>query len=318
VVNLLAQIRSSYFSWLLVFLCLAGGCKAQTPSGALDRELTRRISLEIRSRYTVPEQINITLSEPKPSDVPGYDAISVSFTGGQHPSTHEFLISKDRKTLARLEKIDVSEDVMAKIDVKGRPVRGNEAAKVTIVNFDDFQCPYCSGMHATLFPGLLKEYGDRVKIIYRDYPLVEIHHWAMHAAVDANCLADQSNAAYWDFADYVHANQKLIAGHNPQEAFGNLDVAARDQATKHHLNVAKADACIKKQDETAVRASMAAADKLGVDSTPTLFVNGQMAAGPRPEEVRVMLNRALVDAGQQPPTPPAPTAMPAAAPVGKN
>src|SRR5258708_27713130 len=168
-------------------------------------------------------------------------------------------------------------------------------------------------MHATLFPGLLKEYGDRVKIIYGDYPLVEIHHWAMHAAVDANCLADQSSAAYWDFADYVHANQKVIAGRSPQEAFGNLDVAARDQATKHHLNIAKADACIKKQDETAVRASIAAADQLGVDSTPTLFVNGERAAGPRPGEVRNIINRALADAGQQPPAPPA---VPAA--VGKK
>ncbi len=56
----MAQIRSFYLSWLLVFLCLAGGCKAQTASGGLDRELTRRISLEIRSRYTVPEHIIIT------------------------------------------------------------------------------------------------------------------------------------------------------------------------------------------------------------------------------------------------------------------
>jgi protein-disulfide isomerase len=299
----LAQIRSFSFSLLFVLLLLAGGCKAQNPSGALDPEVARRIKLEIRSRNNVPAYITIVLSEPKPSQVPGYDDITVSFTGGQHPSTHPFLISKDRKTLAHLDKIDISEDVMSKIDVKGRPTRGNAGAKVTVVNFDDFQCPFCSGMHSTFFPGLLKEYGDRIKIVYRDYPLIEIHHWAMHAAVDANCLAEQSNSAYWDFADYVHANQKVVAGHNVQEAFGNLDTAAKDQAAKHHLDVARAEACVKKQDETAVRASMAEADKVGVDSTPTLFVNGERAAGPRPEEVRGMLDRALVDAGQKPPAP---------------
>ncbi len=299
----MAQIRSFSFNLLFVLLLLAGGCKAQNPSGALDRELVRRITLEIRSRYTIPGHITITISDPKPSKVPDYDELTVSFTGGQHPSTYEFYISKNRKTLARMEKIDVSEDVMSKIDVKGRPVRGNAGAKVTVVNFDDFQCPFCSGMHSTLFPGLLKEYGDKIKIVYRDYPLIEIHHWAMHAAVDANCLAEQSSSAYWDFADYVHANQKVVAGHNVQEAFGNLDTAAKDQAAKHHLDVARAEACVKKQDETAVRASMAEADKIGVDSTPTLFVNGEKAAGPRPEEVRGMLDRALVDAGQKPPAP---------------
>jgi len=54
-----------------------------------------------------------------------------------------------------------------------------------------------------LFPGILKEYGDRVLISYKDYPLAEIHPWATHAAVDANCLVEQNNDAYWDLADYL-------------------------------------------------------------------------------------------------------------------
>ena len=99
-------------------------------------------------------------------------------------------------------------EIMKKIDVSGRPTRGNKDAKVTIVNYDDFECPFCSRMHATLFPGLFKEYGDRVLFIYKDYPIEEIHPWAMHAAVDANCLAAQNNDAYWEYADYLHGNRK--------------------------------------------------------------------------------------------------------------
>ena len=73
---------------------------------------------------------------------------------------------------------------MSKIDIKDRPIRGAKSAKVVVVNFDDFECPYCSQMHKTLFPDILKEYADRVTFVYKDYPLAEIHPWAIHAAVE--------------------------------------------------------------------------------------------------------------------------------------
>jgi protein-disulfide isomerase len=297
----LARIGAVSLSFILFLALIGPGCKAQTSnaSGALDPEVAHRIRTEIRSRYSVPPQIQINLSEPGPSNQPGYDQIVVTFTGGSHSTTHDFLISKDRKTLAHLETIDISHDIMSKIDVKGRPVRGNANAKVTIINYDDFQCPYCSHMHNELFPGLYQAYGDKVKIIYKDYPLLEIHPWAMHAAIDANCLAEQDGGAYWDFADYVHSHREVITGHSQQEAFANLDNAAADQAGKHHLDLQKAQACFKKQDDTAVRASMKEGDSIGVDSTPTMVINGERVTGAvPPEEMRAILDRALSEAGQ--------------------
>jgi protein-disulfide isomerase len=247
--------------------------------------------------------VKISISDPKPGDVPGFEKLVVTFSEGSHSTNHDFLISSDRKTLAHLEKIDLSQDLMSKIAVQGRPVRGNTGAKGTIVNYDDFQCPFCSRMHQTLFPGLLQAYGDKVKIIYKDYPLVEIHPWAMHAAVNANCLGDQNGAAYWDFADYVHANQKTIAGKSKEEAFANLDKIAEDQGTKHQVDLEKLRACVKKQDDTAVRASMEEGDKIGVDSTPTLFINGEKLSGAVPDDtMRAILDRALQEAGSSNPT----------------
>lgn len=300
----MARTYSISLSFILFLAFIGAGCKAQSSSGpgALSPELAHRIQTEVRSRYNVPPQVKISVSEPKPSDIPGYEQIAVTFTEGSHSTSHDFLLSKDHKTLAHLEKIDISQDLMSKIGVRGRPVRGNADAKVTIVNYDDFQCPFCSRMHQTLFPGLLQAYGDKVKVIYKDYPLVEIHPWAMHAAVNANCLGEQNGAAYWDFADYVHANQKAIAGRSHEEAFANLDRAAEEQATKHQLDLEKLRACVKKQDDTAVRASMAEAEKVGVDSTPTMFVNGEKLSGYVPaEEMRAILDRALADAGSSGP-----------------
>jgi protein-disulfide isomerase len=297
----LARIIAVSLSFV-VFLALIGpGCKAQSPntSGTLSPEAAHRIRNEIRSRYSVPSQIQINLSEPGPSNQPGFDQIVVTFTGGSHSTTHDFLVSKDRKTLAHLETIDISQDIMSKIDMKARPVRGNANARVTIVNYDDFQCPYCARMHSEFFPGLLQAYGDRVKIFYKDYPLVEIHPWAMHAAVDANCVAEQDGGAYWDFADYVHSHREDISGHSPQEAFANLDHAAAEQIAKHHLDLPKAQACFTKQDDTAVRASIKEGDSIGVDSTPTMLINGERINGlVPPEAMRAILDRALAEAGQ--------------------
>jgi protein-disulfide isomerase len=268
----------------------------------LTPEITHRITTEIRSHYNVPAQVTISLSNPKPSATAGYDEVVVTFTGGANTTHHDFLVSTDRKTLAHVEKIDISQDLMSKIDVKGRPVKGNPTAKVTIVNFDDFQCPFCSRMHSTLFENVFKDYADRIKVIYKDYPLIEIHPWAMHAAIDGNCLGEQNSPAYWDFADYIHANQKLVAGKSQTDAFQNIDTLAKEQAQKHQLDADKLQACMQKQDESAVRASMAEGDKLGVDSTPTLFINGERYTGAVPEsELRAALDRALADSAQQAP-----------------
>jgi protein-disulfide isomerase len=199
-------------------------------------------------------------------------------------------------------------------DLKGRPVRGNPNAKVTLLSYDDFQCPFCSVMHQKLFPALLTEYGSRVRFIYKDYPLEQIHPWAVRAAVNANCIAQQKNDAYWEYADYVHANQQKISKNDkgekrPQvEQFNSLDTAAREIGTKGGLDPERLNACIKKQDDSAVRASMKEGDSLGVDGTPTIFINGERIGGDTDvENIRMILNRALVAAGEQPPQTPTAT-----------
>ena len=226
--------------------------------------------------------------------------------------TYDFLLAKDGKTLLRMTKLDLSRDpyaeVMKKIDVGGRPTRGNAKAKVVAINYDDFECPFCSRMHQTLFPDLLKEYGDRVLFIYKDFPLAEIHPWATHAAVNANCLAAQNQDAYWDFADYIHTNQKDVNSEKSHDdQFAALDRMATEQGKKHNLDATKLQACIKAQQDDKVKTSIHEGEALGVEATPTLFVNGEQVDGALPlSELRAILDRALVEAGETPPAHPAP------------
>jgi len=214
---------------------------------------------------------------------------------------------------------------MGKISVANRPVRGNPDAKVTIVNFDDFECPFCARMHSTLMSQILPQYGDKVKIVYKDYPLLQIHPWAEHAANDANCLAKESAAAYWQLADYLHANQRSISGsqQNVQASNGELDRVTMDFGKKNGADLSRLQACIKTQSNAVVKASMAEGDNLGVSATPTVFINGERLEGALDvEEVRAALNRELLAAGVQPPAaPPAPSAaspQPAANPAGSG
>jgi len=290
---------------LISFLLICCGCFSQSGSSAADSALVnRRIEQKVRSTFQLPPSIDVKVGTRGPSEMPGYDKVPVSLSSDRHTSTHDFLVSKDNKTIIEWEKLDISHDVMDSIDTHGRPERGNKDAKVTIVSYDDFQCPFCSRMHQTLFPDLFKAYGDRVKIIYKDYPLIDLHPWAMHAAVDANCLAAQNADAFWDFADYTHANQKSISGEKRdiQEEYARLDKLTTDLGAKHNLRADELQACVKKQDETTVRTSLAEGEKLGIDATPTIFINGEEISGILPEaELRAVIDRALRDAGQTPP-----------------
>jgi protein-disulfide isomerase len=287
---------------LLILLLVCLGCVAQSAPP----DVARKIEHQVRAFYTIPPEVKVTVGAITPStDMPGYDGVSVNIDGGDgKQKDYKFLLSKDRATMLRVTRFDLNKDafaeLMSKIDVTGRPWRGAKAAKVVVVNFDDFECPFCSRMHQTLFPEIFKEYGDRVTFIYKDDPLSEIHPWAIHAAVDANCLAAQNTDAYWDFADYMHANKREVDTEKTAAArFDAIDKITLLEGQKHNLEVVKLQSCVKAQNESAVRASMKEADELGVNGTPALFINGQKIDGAVPSgEVRAALDAALKDAGQ--------------------
>jgi protein-disulfide isomerase len=289
-------IRRSFL--LLLVVCL--GCVAQSASP----ELTQKIERQVRSYYKIPPEVHLLVGAPSPSlEFLNYESVIVTVDNGGKKQDLTFLVSKDRSSMMRLTKFDLSKDpfaeTMSKIDTKGRPTRGAKTSKVVVVNYDDFECPFCSRMHQTLFPEILKEYGDRVTFIYKDYPLLEIHPWAMHAAVDANCLAAQNGDAYWDFADYIHANQHEVSNEKtPGARLEALDKLTLLQGQKHNLDVVKLQACVKAQDEGAVKASMKEAEGIGVEgATPTLFVNGEKLEGAQSVgQMRAALDHALKDA----------------------
>ena len=256
---------------------MVAGRRVRPRAGA---ELNRRIEKQVRANFNLPPYVNVAVGERQPSqDFAGYDKLTLKMSYGGQTQTRELLLSKDGKTLLSVMKMDLTRDpqaeAMAKIDLTGRPIRGNKDAKVTVVVYDDFQCPYCSRIHQTLIE-VLKSYGDRIKVVYKDYPLFEIHPWAERAAIDSGCLAKQSAGAYWDFADYVHANGRQIQGEQrPVELQpAEVDRITMEVGRRHAGDSAALESCVNAQARTDLRASVKEAAGMGVKSTRRFLSTG--------------------------------------------
>jgi protein-disulfide isomerase len=293
----------------LVFISAAAGT-AQIPSNThpaadpLSPSLDRRIELLIRSQFSVRPDYDMTLGARTASDTAGYDNLPVTFSHKGNQTTVDFLISKDGSTLERVEKFSTSNNPAMEIDVDNRPVRGAATAKVEIINFDDLQCPYCGMLNSEILRLTMNRYKGLVKIVYKDYPLPG-HPWAMRAAVDANCLASQSDAAYWAYVDYVHSHGRDISGANPDPArsFTDLDNIAGTIGKQSKVDETQLAMCLKKQDESVVNSSLKLGASLKVDATPQVFVDGErLPSGARPvDQLWPAIDRALKAQGIQPP-----------------
>jgi protein-disulfide isomerase len=335
-------ISSRLATLLLASFLTSLGCHAQSPiatkleTGAtLSPATVHRVEILLRGKAQLPPGSTITIGPAQSSDVAGFHTITVTFTADDktsHPVN--FLISDDGKTIAQFIKYDISADPRTLVADDGRPSRGGPAsAPVVFVNFDDLECPYCARFHDSLFPAITQRYGDKVHIVYKDFPLDQ-HPWATHAAVDVNCLAAQSPTGYWNLVDYIHHDAEDIGSdpnakpddakadapkHTLDRAYTQLDKLTREQGARQKVDAAKLDSCIAKQDTAAIEASKAIGTALSVESTPTYFINGEKFEGALPiDYVFARIDDALRAENVTPPATyiaPAPPAAPTPTPA---
>ena len=150
------------------------------------------------------------------------------------------------------------------------PSLGQANAKVTLVAFSDFQCPYCSRAAPTLHQ-IHDAYGDKVHIVFRNYPL-NFHPLAQPAAEAAECAHEQGK--FWEYHDKLFANQAQLNADNFKKWAGEIG-----------LDAAKFDECVSSgKHRQEILADMQAGQKVGVTGTPAFFVNGRMLSGAQPFE----------------------------------
>lgn len=173
--------------------------------------------------------------------------------------------------------------LIANVSVDTDPSQGPDNAKVTVVEFSDFQCPACKQAHFKMGE-VLEKYKDKIKFVYRDFPLLGKHPDALPAAVAAHCAGDQGK--YWEMHDILFKSGTL-----KEEDF-------KTSATKLSLDAAKFSACLKDPErEKEVRKDLDDGRAYGVNSTPTFYVNGYLVVGANVQELSRLIDRELEKAG---------------------
>jgi protein-disulfide isomerase len=163
--------------------------------------------------------------------------------------------------------------VRYEIPVDDDPSLGSESAPITIVEFSDYECPYCRQWHSEVYTQLLDTYGDQIRFVYRDFPLESIHANAIPAAHAANCAFEQGN--FWDYHDKLFS---MELGLSPD--------AYQEYASQLGLDEEQFQECIDSgRYREEVQSDFEFAANLGVRSTPTFFINGIAVVGAQPFEI---------------------------------
>jgi protein-disulfide isomerase len=275
--------KSLTFAALLALtLALPSARAQQTPAAATasagQLPIQKTVEAYLRNLYAFGPDTTVKVAAPKDIGVEGLQEVDIEVKIGDNQQAGKVYVTKDGKFMFRGELSDLSKDPLAEnralIDTKNSPSLGPDNAPVTMVEFSDFECPVCRSLHDAL-RGLLPNY-PQVRVVFKDFPLDQIHPWARTAALAGRCAYQQSPAAFWKMYDLIYDGQDLISAEN---AWGKMT----DFAGRSGLNPDTFKGCMASPEAgAAIDASRANGMQLEVGSTPTIFVNGRRIVGADP------------------------------------
>ncbi len=161
------------------------------------------------------------------------------------------------------------------IDMEGEPTLGDEDAPVTVIEYGDFQCPVCQNFESQVFHQLKSEYIDsgQVKFVWKDFPLTQIHDWAQIAASTQECVYQQDEDAFWAVKEKIFANQGDLTVSNAQSQIVSW-------AEEEGVAESDVEACMANENPiNEVQSDLGEGQSLGVQGTPTVFIEGQRLRG---------------------------------------
>ncbi len=250
--------------------------KAADSPAAKSGTVESRVELYLRNLYAWGPEFEVKVGPSKPSPIPDLLEVPVTVSMGGQSDTAVVYVSKNGNFMLRGELTDMSvdpfADIRSKLHVGTSPSLGPEDAKITLIEFADFECPSCRQLDLILRE-LLPQHPE-VRLVFKHYPLTDIHPWAMTAAIASQCAYQQSPAAFWKIHDAIFDAQDVIS---PSNAWDKM----QDLANQLGLNPEAYRACmINPETANQVKATIDEGHALTITATPTTFVNNRRIVGP--------------------------------------
>lgn len=246
----------------------------------------------VRHALVVAPNVEFKIDDPKPSDIPGFKEVIVHLSFGQASKDLTFYVSNDGNHILRGDAYDVRtspfQKQLGKLKTDLSPSYGTPGAPVVMVVFSDFQCPLCKQFAQTLKDHLTSTYPTQVRIYFKDFPLDAIHPWARTAAIGGRCVFRANPKAFWEYHDWMYGNQDSIKEDNVKAKIGEF-------AATHGLDAVQIGRCVdEKSTEAEVDSSVTQGKALGIDATPTVYINGRPLVGNVPwEQLKTIIDDEL-------------------------
>ncbi len=234
------------------------------------------IEAYLRHVYAFGPDVRITVGPLKEIGIEGILETNIEVLIGENKEVVKFYVSKDGKFLFRGDFSDMTKDPLAEaraqMETNDAPSLGDPKAPITLVEYSDFECPICKSLHDAV-RDLLPKYPGKVRVVFKDFPIEQIHPWARTAAIAGRCAYQQEPKTFWKMYDFIYDNQEVISA-------ANAWTKMTEYAARSGLNAETFKTCMASPEPgDAVNASRANGLKLEVNSTPTVFVNGRRMVG---------------------------------------
>jgi protein-disulfide isomerase len=258
---------------LFAFALFAATAFAQLPTR---QNLLDKAKLEAylrRLELWIP-QVAVQIDDPKPSAyIKNYSEVVVHLSYNGQGKDEHYLVSTDGSSLIKGEAFDLSRSpfqaTLDKIKTANQPSFGGpETAPVSLVVYGDFQCPYCKAEAEIIRKNVAQKFTDKVRVVFKDFPLEAIHPWARAGSIAGRCVYRQDAKKFWDFHDWIYAGQEDVS-------VENLTEKVTKWAADNGLNAADYRTCVgTKATDAEVSANLQEGRSLGINSTPTSYLNG--------------------------------------------
>jgi len=264
-------------------------------ASASSSQTQKNIETYLRNLYAFGPDVQLVVGPLKETSTDGLLETTIDLTIEANKQAVKFYVSKDGKFLFRGEMSDLTKDPLAEtraqIQMNDAPAMGDAKAPVTLVEYSDFECAVCRGLHDAL-RGMLPNYAGKVRVVFKDFPIEQLHPWARTAAIAGRCAYQQDPKAFWKMYDFIYDNQEIISA-------SNAWTKMMDYAGQSGLDADTFKSCMASPEAgAAVNASRANGQQLDVNSTPTVFVNGRRIIGADAHLVEQYINYELARQNQ--------------------